>query len=85
MTERSVVHATFVINRVYDASPARVFRAFSNPEARDRWFVKSEGWPVAEYSYDSGSAARSVAASAPTARWRSSTRRPTGTSSPTSG
>jgi len=52
MTERSVVHATFVINRVYDASPARVFKAFSNSEARDRWFVKSEGWPVAEYTYD---------------------------------
>jgi uncharacterized protein YndB with AHSA1/START domain len=52
MTERSVVHATFVINRVYDASPARVFKAFSSSEARDRWFVKSENWPVAEYSYD---------------------------------
>ena len=52
MTERSVVHATFVINKVYDASPARVFKAFSSSEARDRWFVKSEGWPVAEYSYD---------------------------------
>ena len=43
MTERSAVHATFVINRVYDASPARVFKAFSSSEARDRWFVKSEG------------------------------------------
>lgn len=52
MTERSVVHATFVIDKVYDASPARVFKAFSSSEARDRWFVKSEGWPVAEYEYD---------------------------------
>ena len=52
MTERSVVHAIFVIDRTYDASPARVFKAFSNSEARDRWFVKSEGWPVAEYTYD---------------------------------
>ena len=52
MTERSVVHATFAINRVYAASPARVFKAFSDSSARDRWFVKSEDWPVAEYSFD---------------------------------
>ena len=52
MTERSAVHATFVIDRVYEATPARVFRAFSNSEIRHRWFVRSEGWPKAEYSYD---------------------------------
>ena len=39
MTERSVTHATFVIERVYDATPARVFKAWSDPKARDRWFV----------------------------------------------
>ncbi len=52
MTDRSVTHATFVIERVYDASPARVFAAFSDPAARDRWFVKSDGWPIAEYTFD---------------------------------
>jgi len=52
MTERSVTHATFIIERVYDAAPARVFQAFSDPAARDRWFVKADGWPVAEYSFD---------------------------------
>ena len=52
MTDRSVTHATFVIERVYDASPARVFAAFSDPTARDRWFVKSDSWPIAEYTFD---------------------------------
>jgi len=52
MTERSVTHATFIIERVYDAAPARVFKAFSDPAARDRWFVKADGWPIAEYSFD---------------------------------
>ena len=52
MTEHSVTHATFVLERLYDASPARVFKAFSDPAARDRWFVKSDGWPIAEYTFD---------------------------------
>lgn len=52
MTERSVTHATFVIERVYDAAPARVFKAWSDPKARDRWFVSAEGWKVNEYSHD---------------------------------
>ncbi|MBO9708384.1 MAG: SRPBCC family protein [Caulobacter sp.] len=52
MTERSVVHATFAIDRIYEAKPARVFKAFSDPDIRDRWFVRPHNWPVAEYSYD---------------------------------
>jgi uncharacterized protein YndB with AHSA1/START domain len=38
MTKRSVTHATFVIERTYDASPARVFGAFADPAAKKRWF-----------------------------------------------
>jgi uncharacterized protein YndB with AHSA1/START domain len=52
MTEPSVVHATIVIERRYNAAPARVFRAFSDPAAHERWFVKGDNWPVAEYSHD---------------------------------
>lgn len=52
MPERSVNHATFVIERVYDAPPVQVFAAFSDPAIHDRWFVKSDGWPIAEYSHD---------------------------------
>jgi uncharacterized protein YndB with AHSA1/START domain len=45
-------HATFVIEKNYDASPAEVFGAFSDSARRDRWFVKSSGWPIAKYTYD---------------------------------
>jgi len=38
MPKRSVVHATFTVERIYDASPARVFEAFANLEAKSRWF-----------------------------------------------
>ncbi len=39
MTDRSVTHATFVIERDYDASPARVFAAWADPTVKARWFV----------------------------------------------
>jgi DNA-binding transcriptional ArsR family regulator len=34
--ERSVAHATFVIERTYDAPPSRVFEAFASREAEGR-------------------------------------------------
>jgi uncharacterized protein YndB with AHSA1/START domain len=40
MTERSVTHATFVIERTYDTSPARVFAAWTQPAAKARWFAR---------------------------------------------
>lgn len=39
MTKRSVVHSTFVVERLYPAAPSRVFFALSNPAAKRRWFV----------------------------------------------
>lgn len=43
---RSVAHATFTIERRYDAPPARVFKAFADPVQKRRWFVEGEGWEV---------------------------------------
>jgi uncharacterized protein YndB with AHSA1/START domain len=43
MSERSVEHATFVLERAYDAPPDRVFAAWSDPRAKARWFDGSEG------------------------------------------
>jgi uncharacterized protein YndB with AHSA1/START domain len=43
MTERSVEHATFAVERSYDASPARVFAAWASPEAKSRWFLEPGG------------------------------------------
>jgi uncharacterized protein YndB with AHSA1/START domain len=38
MTARSVVHATFVIERAYGLSPARVWEAWAEPAAKASWF-----------------------------------------------
>jgi uncharacterized protein YndB with AHSA1/START domain len=43
MSERSVEHATFVVERAYDAPPDRVFAAWSDPRAKARWYAGSEG------------------------------------------
>ncbi|HEY2549938.1 MAG TPA: SRPBCC domain-containing protein [Streptosporangiaceae bacterium] len=39
MKERSVTHATVVLERVYDAPPARVFAAWADPAIKTRWFT----------------------------------------------
>ncbi len=51
-TKRSVTHATIHLERTYDAVPSRVFEAFADPAASDRWFVSAEGWELAEYQHD---------------------------------
>ena len=38
MSKRSATHATFVIERDYDASPRRVFAAWANVNAKGQWF-----------------------------------------------
>jgi uncharacterized protein YndB with AHSA1/START domain len=38
MSDRSVTHSTFVIERSYDASPSRVFAAWASREAKGQWF-----------------------------------------------
>jgi uncharacterized protein YndB with AHSA1/START domain len=43
MSNRSTAHATFVIERDYDASPARVFSAWASLEAKNQWFGPDGG------------------------------------------
>jgi uncharacterized protein YndB with AHSA1/START domain len=38
------IHGSFTVERVYDASPARVFKAFADPASKARWFVGPTGW-----------------------------------------
>ena len=40
----TVKHATFAIERLYNATPARVFAAQSQLEAVKRWFVPPPDW-----------------------------------------
>ncbi len=44
MAERSAVHATFRIERIYDAPVAMVFRAWVDKEAKARWFGPPVDW-----------------------------------------
>ncbi len=52
MNERSVTHATFVLERTYDAPPARVFAAFSSREAKGRWFIGPDNWEKSNLELD---------------------------------
>jgi len=52
MTDRSVTHATFCIERTLSAAPARVFKAFADQSAKDVWFVGPPGWVRTERSMD---------------------------------
>jgi uncharacterized protein YndB with AHSA1/START domain len=38
MTDRSVTHSTWTLERTYDAKPARVFAAFADKDAKAQWF-----------------------------------------------
>lgn len=42
MSEHSVKHSTFVIERYYNATPERVFSAWSESSAKARWFPKAD-------------------------------------------
>jgi uncharacterized protein YndB with AHSA1/START domain len=52
LSQRSVTHATFVVERTYDASPARVFAAWSDPAAKARWFAGPDESGTAEWEMD---------------------------------
>lgn len=44
MTTRAVSHGMFTVERRYAAAPARVFRAWAEPEQIRQWAAPAEGW-----------------------------------------
>lgn len=56
MSERFVKHATFTVERTYNASLASVYQAWSDAEAKARWFSKAEvfDFRVGGREYSSG-------------------------------
>lgn len=49
---RSVVHASFTINRFWNVSPARVFQAFADEEKKKAWFGGGDAWEPLRHSFD---------------------------------
>jgi uncharacterized protein YndB with AHSA1/START domain len=52
MSERSVTHSTFVIERSFPAAPQQVFRALSDPARKRRWFAEGEGFELDKFEMD---------------------------------
>ena len=49
MSEPSVEHASFVVERKYEVSPERAFAAWADPEAKARWYVDSDAQLELDY------------------------------------
>lgn len=54
MTETPRTPQPFTIHQAFKAAPARVFRAWTDPDEISRWFVPVEGWsaPIDRISVD---------------------------------
>ena len=65
MTQRSVVHGSFHLERSYQAKPARVFKAFADPDAKARWFAGPPDWPQRPRSMDFRVGGREISAGGP--------------------
>jgi len=51
MTDRSVVHDSFRLERTYPATPQRVFAAWASREAKDAWFGEGDDFLASTDQY----------------------------------
>lgn len=52
MNARSAQHATFTIERNFDAPPAKVYAAFATEAGKSRWFSGHGKWELMEREFD---------------------------------
>jgi len=52
VTERSQIHATFVIERIYPVPVEAVWRALSDNDVRDQWFGAGDAFDIQEKTHD---------------------------------
>jgi uncharacterized protein YndB with AHSA1/START domain len=69
--ERTAQHATFVIEKTLRHPPAKVFRAFSDVEAKKQWFGGPDGWTQGERSFDFREGGLEVDVGGPPGQWTS--------------
>jgi uncharacterized protein YndB with AHSA1/START domain len=65
MTERSVTHASFTVERSYDATQVTVFAAWADPEAKARWFAGPAEWESGPHELDFRVGGREVSSGGP--------------------
>jgi len=65
MSEQSVTHAVFTIERTYPAAPSRIFHALSNPEAKAKWFRGPDEWRPQQSEMDFRIGGREVSIGGP--------------------
>jgi uncharacterized protein YndB with AHSA1/START domain len=65
VTERSIEHASFTIERRYEAPPVKVFAAWADPAAKARWFSGPEEWEVEPHELDFRVGGREVSRGGP--------------------
>jgi uncharacterized protein YndB with AHSA1/START domain len=58
--QRSAEHATFVLERTYEAPPERVFAAWASVEAKRQWWGPREDGPAIELDFEVGGRERFV-------------------------
>jgi len=85
MPQRTATHATFTIERVYDAAPKRVFAAFADTKEKEAWFHGPEEWGPNVHEMDFRVGGREINRGGPKPVRRMISRRAIGTSCPTSG
>ncbi len=74
MTERSVTHADFTIERIFQASPEKVFSAFADPVVKKQWFKGPDDWRQEESTFDFRVGGHETSVGGPRDGWTSSFR-----------
>lgn len=65
MSNRSIVHATFTLERKLKSPPAKVFKAFADPRAKAMWFTGPPEWGPDQHEMDFREGGREISKGGP--------------------
>ena len=72
MTDRSLTHGSFTLERTYDAPPSLVFHAFADEQAKRTWFGGPPEWDHLGYTMDFREGGQETDVGGPKGGWVSS-------------